>query len=327
MKHAILFSVGFIFLFAATITIGVYSHYRSSKSAAHREVAITFDDLPVVSARPDIAAHQEITTKLLKSLTSNKVPAVGFVNEDKLLNRGEREAQRVALLRQWLDAGFELGNHTFSHIDLHTTPLSAFEEDVVRGEMVTKALLSEKNMQLRYFRHPYLHTGRDLETKLALESFLARRGYRVAPVTIENSDWTFANAYDQAVERGDKPMMQRIAQEFISSMEREFESYERQSVDLFGHEIKHVLLLHANALNADHFDALARMMKRRGYSFITLEQALTDKAYQSPDTYTGDGGITWLHCWAITKGMEPGSFRSKPTVPDFVMKEARLTPK
>src|SRR5947207_1136960 len=37
---------------------------------------------------------------------------------------------------------------------------------------------------MRYFRHPFLDVGRDLQTRRELEAFLTARGYRIAPVTL-----------------------------------------------------------------------------------------------------------------------------------------------
>ena len=222
----------------------------------------------------------------------------------------------------WLDEGLELGNHTFSHPDLNSTPLNVFEQDVIRGEEVTSRLLKARGQKLRYFRHPFLHAGNNIETKRRFEEFLAARGYRIASVTIDNSEWIFARAYENALLRGDRQMAKRVAQAYIPYMEEKFAYFEQQSLALFGYEMKQVLLLHANSLNADYFDGLARMIKKRGYTFITLDDALKDKAYTSPDSYAGPGGITWIHRWAITAGKDKDFFKGEPRTPAFVMKEA-----
>ena len=242
-------------------------------------MAVTIDDLPVNSLRNDVTTQTTITRKLLQAIKSNRVPAIGFVNENKLLTNGQRDERRVALLRMWLDAGLELGNHTFSHPDINRTPLDTFKQDVIRGEEVTSGLLKAKGRSMRYFRHPFLHAGNNIETKREFEKFLAERGYRIAPVTIDNSEWIFARAYENALVRGDKQMAKRVAEAYIPYMEQKFAYFEQQSMALFGYEMKQVLLLHANALNADYFDKLARMIKKRGYEFISLDEALTDKAY------------------------------------------------
>ena len=43
------------------------------------------------------------------------------------------------------------------------------------------------------------------------------------------------------------------------------------------------------------------MFERRGYGFVTLDEALVDPAYASEDTYTGRAGMSWLQRWAITR--------------------------
>ena len=298
---------------------------NAQRNTKQRTVAVTFDDLPLNSLQRDVASQELITRKLLRAITANRVPAIGFVNESKLLSAGRTDERRVALLQRWLDAGLELGNHTFSHPDLNSTPLEVFVQDVMRGEEVTRRLLQAKGRTLRYFRHPFLHTGKSLETKQKFEEFLSQRGYLIAPVTIDNSEWIFARAYDNAMQRGDKQLMKRIGKSYISYMDQKFAYFEQQSLALFGYEMKQILLLHANALNADYFHTLAGMMKDRSYRFITLDEALTDNAYNSRDTYAGSGGITWIHRWAITAGKDKDFFKGEPRTPDFVLKEAGLT--
>ena len=312
-------------LLMMSVLIPVVAAQKRDPAKGTRLMAVTFDDLPVISLRRDIASQRQLTLKLLRAITSNRVPVVGFVNESKLRTDGKLDEQRVAFLRMWLDAGLELGNHTFSHPDLHSTPLDAFEEDVIRGEEVTKQLLEARGRQLRYFRHPFLHAGNSIEKKREFEGFLSARGYRIAPVTIDNSEWIFARAYENALLRGDKPMARRVAETYIPYMKDKIAYFEQQSDDLFGYQIKQVLLVHANALNADYFDKLCRMIKKRGFAFITLDEALTDKAYDSPDTYAGPAGITWIHRWAITAGKDENFFKGEPRTPAFVMKEAGVT--
>ena len=286
---------------------------------------MTFDDLPGVSVigegTPALAA---MTRDLLAAIRAAGAPATGFVNENKLRADGAVEPARVELLRSWLDAGLDLGNHTWSHPDFQRTPIDAFEADVIRGEEVTSSLLARKGRRLRYFRHPFLHTGRDLEAKRALERFLANRGYTVAPVTHDNSEWIFARAYASAVRRGDAEARERVAVAYVPYMEAKFDYFERQSRALFGREIPQVLLLHANSLNADRFGELAAMMRRRGYRFVPLDEALRDRAYESPDNYTGPAGITWLHRWALTRGGRALVLPEEPRTPGFVLSEAGI---
>ena len=58
-----------------------------ANAQTQREIAITIDDLPVVSTRTDLKNRQEITKKILGHITKAKVPVIGFVNENKLCRR------------------------------------------------------------------------------------------------------------------------------------------------------------------------------------------------------------------------------------------------
>ena len=303
-----------------------YGQSQSNSQTLRREVAVTFDDLPGVamlrSQRCDPKAFAEMNRKLLQGVGAHRIPAVGLVVEGNLCE-GKRDAL-PELLRLWLGAGHELGHHSFSHFDLNTTPLTLYKEDVIRGETVTGGLLKQRGKRLKYFRHPFLHAGKDLETKRAFEEFLSERGYTVAPVTIDNQEWVFAEVYAMARERGDRATAERVAAAYITYMEEVFDFFEKLSVEVVGREIRQVLLLHANPLNADYFDELVRMMKRRGYAFISLDRALEDPAYRLTDTYAGPKGLSWLHRWALSKGMKT---REEPREPEFIAKLFRDYPR
>ena len=281
-----------------------------------RRVAITVDDLPVVS-RNFVQAedHERITERLVATFRAHRIPAIGFVNERKLYRDGVLEDQRVGLLRQWVRGGLELGNHGFSHLDLHTAPLETFLDDVAKGGDVTRTVLGEAGRRPRYFRHPFLHTGRSLDVRVRVNTLLAELGLQVAPVTLDNGDYIFAAAYDDAVARRDSAAASRIAADYLAYMERVFAYYEAQSMTLVGREIPQVLLIHANLLNAEHFGSLARMIAARGYAFAPLDEVLADSVYRSRDEYVGAGGITWLHRWALTRGVRGAALAGEPEVP------------
>jgi peptidoglycan/xylan/chitin deacetylase (PgdA/CDA1 family) len=289
-----------------------------------RQIAITIDDLPAGAANTmSAAAITEMTTKLLAALRQQKVPAVGFVNERKLYYKWDEVAERIKALNLWLDAGFELGNHTYGHTSLNKAGLKDFEDSVIQGESVTRLLLTQHNMKLRYFRHPYLDTGRDLQTRREAEAFLVARGYRIAPVTLDAWDWNFAGVYDDAKKRGDATLQQEVVSSYLSYHATVFAYYEKFSKDLIGYEPKQILLLHANQLEAEHIGELLDMIRKRGYRFITLEDALGDQAYGLPDTYVGEEGTGWLDHWAITRGRPPQSI---PIFPPVMAERANVLP-
>jgi peptidoglycan-N-acetylglucosamine deacetylase len=284
-----------------------------------RAIAITIDDLPAGAANQMTGAEiVEMTTKLLGTLRDQKIPAVGFVNEQKLYKPGEVD-ERIKALSLWVANGFELGNHTFAHTSLNRVPLPAWEEEVVRGETVTRLLLAQHQMKLRYFRHPYLDTGLDLQTRREAEAFLTSRGYQIAPITMDAWDWMYAGVYQDARKRGDNALQQQLVSSYLSHTTDVFDYYEKLSKTLFGYEPQQIILLHGNWLEADHIGELLDLLRKRGYEFISLENALSDPAYSSPDDYVGEG-TGWLDHWAITRGQIP---QGAPVFPQWVLDKSR----
>lgn len=294
--------------------------YSQSTSKPDRQVAVTIDDLPAGMAdRLPATEITAMTTKLLGTLRDQKIPVVGFVNEKKLYKPGEVD-ERIKALQMWLDYGFELGNHTFSHASLNQVGLKTWEDEVIQGESVTKILLASHKMKLRYLRHPYLDTGRDLATRRQAEQFLTERGYRIAPITLDGWDWAFAGIYEDAKQRNDTAMQQQIVKDYLAYHDAVFTYDEQLSKTVVGYEPRQILLLHASNLEADHIGELLDLLRKHGYRFITLEDALGDSAYSLPDTYVGEEGTGWLEHWAITQGKIP---QGAPKFPQWVLDKSR----
>jgi peptidoglycan/xylan/chitin deacetylase (PgdA/CDA1 family) len=284
-------------------------------AGGRREVAVTVDDLPLVNAgTDDTSARMTMVRRLAGAFASEKVPVTAFV-----VGRNTQSAGGEELLKVWLDAGVELGNHTGTHTSLHRMGLEAYEADILAEDAPLRSLLASKGQAPRYFRHPMLQNGRDRETKRDLTTFLSEHGYEVAPVTLDNSEWIFAKAYAVALKKGDKAEAAKVLAAYIPYMESKFDYWERQSKQLLGYEVKQILLFHANALNASAISDLLAMIKGRGYTFVTLDEALKDPAYALPDGYYGGAGISWLHRWAFALGGREAILKGEPPCPDWVM--------
>ena len=230
---------------------------------------------------------------------------------------GELDA-RTEVLKLWVDAGMMLGNHGFSHLRLLTTPLLKYEEDVIKGEVITRRLMSGREPYQLYFRHPYTRTGPTREVKAEFESFLREHGYKVAPFTIENSDYIFNQIYFDARRNNDTALMERLRKTYLDYNDGQFEFIERLSSEMFGREISQILLIHANDINSDCLDEMLKRLAARGYRFVTLDQALEDKAYQTRDDYVGLHGPSWLHRWTVSMRLKM-KLDQEPDPPKWVL--------
>jgi peptidoglycan/xylan/chitin deacetylase (PgdA/CDA1 family) len=264
-----------------------------------------------------------LTTDFLRMLKPLKTRATAFVNEEKVC-----EAQRQTLLPKietaWLNAGIDLGNHTFSHLNIHNTTVEAWLADVDKGAIITRPLLKTRGKTLRYFRHLYLFLGETPEKKAAMAEGITARGYKVAPVTIDNNDWMFAAVYRQAEAAGDEALRTRIGEAYVAHMTTVLDFFEPYSAELTGgREPAQVLLLHANSLNRDWYPKIHALYLARGYRFVSLDQALKDPIYARPDTYVRKAGISWLHRWTFTEGRK---IRWEPEPPDWIVKAHEAKP-
>ncbi|HLZ76864.1 polysaccharide deacetylase family protein [Phenylobacterium sp.] len=275
------------------------------------EVALTFDDLPTMALSPT-TDYAVVTTKdLLAGLKRHRFPAIGFVNEVKLEARDKPE--RIALLKAWLDAGMDLGNHTYDHPHF-TTDAAAEIAEVEKGEVVTRALLAARHRSPHWFRHPYLETGATDEARKTFEAWLGAHGYRVAPVSMENSDWMFAMPYDEAVLKGDAAEAARIQKAYLDFTAQIVPWYIAAAKGVLGREPKFVFLMHATRLNAESIDGLAAILKANDLKAVTLARAMTDPAYVMAEDAVGTNGNQWVSRWAETL-KKPMPWASLPKPP------------
>ena len=67
---------------------------------------------------------------------------------------------------------------------------------------------------------------------------------------------------------------------------------------------------------------MLRRFSARGYRFVTLDEALEDEALRTRDDYVGRSGISWIHRWRRTLGLED-RLREEPDPPEWVLQAFR----
>jgi peptidoglycan/xylan/chitin deacetylase (PgdA/CDA1 family) len=152
-----------------------------------------------------------------------------------------------------------------------------------------------------------------------MQNFLREHGYQEAPVTLDNNDWVFAAAFSHALKTNNRAQAHAIEDAYIPYMLSTVEFFEKRSMQILGRECPQVLLIHASRLNAEMMPALLAMFQARGYSFVTIEKAMSDSAYKNVDPYTGLKGISWIHRWGLLKGMP---IELEPAEPSWITKLA-----
>jgi peptidoglycan/xylan/chitin deacetylase (PgdA/CDA1 family) len=296
------------------IALAALSRAMAQAPAHPRSVAITIDDGPAVNELKDLGNFQRIARGLLSSLEAEKVPATIFINERQLNVQGQRDG-RAEVLAQWLDAGYDLGNHTYSHPSANKASLRDFEDDIVRGDVIMSPLVEVRGRKMVWFRYPFLDSGTTAEVHQAIMDFLEERHYRVAHVTVDYKDYTFAGVYSRLVRAGDAATAARVKQAYLDQVDVGFEHAEKASQEVFGYELPQILLIHCNELNSVTLRDSIERMRKRGYAFVTLDEATKDPAYARPDSFTGPGG-SWLERTAKALGKKTTA--PQPRIPQWI---------
>jgi len=282
-----------------------------------RAMAVTLDDLPLAGRLQDPATVESVTTGILDALSGHHARAAGFVTTRNVL-RPDQVDLRLDALRRWIHEGHTLENHSYTHPSFARTPLAAYEDDAIQGDTIPRMLMAENDREPRYYRHPYNHTGATVEDKTAFERFMAGRGYTIAPFTVEHADYIFNRLYEDAVSGNDAATAGKIGEAYLAHLDVALDFAEKLAADTFGREIPQILLIHANTINARYLDRMLERLEARGYRFVSLETAMQDEALRTPEEYVGPRGISWLHRWRHTIGLED-RFRDEPDPPRWVL--------
>ena len=273
---------------------------------SQKQVAITIDDIPNV----ETFNRNKFSSQLLNVINAIEVPAAIFINEGNVY-KNEFVAENKKGLSKWLNSpNITAGNHGYSHLNYSDTTLAAFEEDVKKGALITSEALGRSP---RYFRFPFNSMGNDSVAHQQVKKFLKKNKYINTPFTIESEDWVFSTAYEAALKKNDLTKAQQIAEMYLTYTIALFEHFEKICLEIYGRNVRHIYLCHDNQLNADYMLELIKRLTQRGYSYITLEEALKDKVYQTPEYYSGRFGFSWIYRWEKDEAKRKSLMKQEPS--------------
>ncbi len=264
------------------------------------EVALTFDDLPAHGPLPKGLTRVDIIQSIIHALQAGQAPPIyGFVNAKRL----DEDPSTAQVLQLWRDAGFPLGNHTFSHMDLNTNSLSAFEQDLLVDEPVLRKFMGDKNW--RWLRFPFLREGDTVEKHQAIDAFLKAHGYKVAEVTLSFGDYAYNDPYARCLAKNDQQGIEALEQSYISGASDSLAQGQQLANLVYGHDIKHIMLLHIGGFETVMLPRLLELLKQRGFKLITLEEAASDPAYSIDPDLSSNWGGTFLQQMMLAKHIQP----------------------
>lgn len=302
-------------LFLAALTLPSLAQTRS--------VAITVDDLVCANCapvNPDGSPRHGVlestNQRLVAGLVAAHIPVTGFVVTGSVVPSAGISGGRA--LQVWLDAGFDLGSHSDTHPNFADLSTEQMEAEITRADLILRPLMAAHGRELHFFRFPYNDTGDTRAKHDALAAFLKDHGYEVATCTIDTSDYDFAQAYARALGANDTATAARIRREYLDYSAQEIDYYASLSKQVIGYEPPQVMLLHDSFLNADSIADILALFRSRSYSFVSLQQAQSDPAYSTPDTYVKKYGVMWVYRWAEERHIKVNG-KLEPEPPAWIL--------
>ena len=264
--------------------------YLYTPVSSAEEVALTIDDLPFVGSNNNdpgnIKRSRERFLSILQSLNENHVPATGFIIAHAI-GTGQWE-----LLEEFRNAGYELGNHTYSHANLNHMSAQKYIAEIARADQILAPIMTTP----KYFRYPYLAEGKG-EVKKEVQNYLIQQQYVIAPVTIDSKDYQFNGRLLHIPWRVRKQHLNEIKQQYLNFI---WKQTLRAAKNHPGK--KQILLVHSNLLNSLFLGDVIQMYKKNGYKFITLGEALQDNPAEvqeatpnnEPDNLDDVDDLEWM---------------------------------
>lgn len=257
-------------LLAVTLALAAPSAF--AQAPERFDIAITVDDVPLHGALPPGMSRIGIARATLDTLKAHKVvEAFGFVNAA----RAGKEPGSETVLDLWRQAGYPLGNHTATHMNLERAPSFAdWRADVLAGEPALAARMAGADWH--WLRFPNLAVGARRAEALA---FLAERGYRVADVSVAFGDWVYTDAYARCVGKGDTAAIDAMKRQYFQEVDAGIVQMKENSRRVFGRVIPQVLLTHLGGWSAVTLPEVLSRLAAAGARYVTLAEAQRDPAY------------------------------------------------
>lgn len=261
-------------------------------SLAKIQVAITFDDIPASGGAPLTLSRSQVTDKIIETLKKNKIGGVyGFLNGILVKNMKEREE----ILAKWKSAGHLLGNHTYSHLDLALVTAEKYIEDIERNESILIDYGSTIE-EIKVFRYPFLGEGETQEKRYQIRSYLLKRKYKIAQVSIDFDDWYWLEPYHRCLKNNLQDKILELEKKYVEHAISRLKYMDQLSHFIYGEkrEIKHILLLHFSSVTAYFLDRLLYELGKQNLNWISLNEAISDPIYKEDTSFLGAVGKTFF---------------------------------
>lgn len=267
------------------VILFLFCPYLNSSFAFSRQIAITLDDLPFVGEAKNF--HLQ---KIIDTIKAQEITITGFVIA------GNVRQDNWETLRKFREAGFGLGNHTVTHMNLNKVNPQAYIQEIDAADKILLPIMTEP----KYFRYPYLAMSGGSKKEQIL-NHLASKNYRVAPITIDSKDFIFNQLLLSVPEKERRGFLEELKPGYLAFIwQQTLMAEERHRLSRKPDQAE-ILLIHANLLNAYVLPDIISLYKKNGFTFVSLDEALksgTNTTKTSPaQTSPGDADVESFMAW------------------------------
>ncbi|HUV14265.1 MAG TPA: polysaccharide deacetylase family protein, partial [Acidobacteriota bacterium] len=227
------------------------------------------------------------------------IKAAGFIVEEKI----DDDPQGYIVLEDWFREGHTLGNNTYGYVDFNEVSVKDFLAHVADGQKYLRQVTKVERPLDRYIRFPLLHEGDTASKKKDAAKRLYRGGYLIAPATVIPTDYEFNHVYHDVTDADDSDLMDQFKALYLEHLSACLDYAEEQSEIVFDRQIKHILRLHLGIATAILFEDTLGLLEKRGFEFVSMEEALKDPAYETEELYVGPLGLSFIDRVAATQGL------------------------
>ncbi|HLE12712.1 MAG: hypothetical protein A2504_16885 [Bdellovibrionales bacterium RIFOXYD12_FULL_39_22] len=255
----------FLLISAIALAFTSYAH-------AEKVIAITVDDLPGWESQNQNI--QPFLRQITDTLNAELIPATGFVI-------GKLAAQsnvQIQSLHYWASHGLILANHTWDHEKYSSQSVDEFLVSLNKTQAFLKPFQTQYGPWPFAFRFPMLNQGDTKKQEIAANNYFFETQTMLAHVSVDTSDWAFAQYYRDFLTT-DFKKANKLTEIYLEHIFDCVSYAEEASDKIFSKQIPQIILLHANQLNGKMMKSLIKGLRARGYSFISLEAALSSDVY------------------------------------------------
>lgn len=239
--------------------------FAASPALAQR-VSFTFDDGPVIAPTALMSPLQR-NAAMLDALARNYIKSVLFVT----CGNGANQPAGLELARAWGTAGHLVGNHTMTHLDLHSPQVSLqqYEDEIVACDKIIAPLPNYR----KWFRYTFLNEGNTPAKRDGMRAFLAAQGYKDAPVTFDVQDWVVDETLRAALAANPAADLAPIKAAYLADVrKRALASHAKAVAEQRGEQTQ-VLLMHHNLANALWLGDVIEVFKSLGWTWADAQDS------------------------------------------------------